>query len=84
MYTIKVYFMLCVSGRAVCSALLTVAPPLPSQPPPGPVVRPARTIALDLPDTMVAAAAPPMAYGPGMQAYGPGMMIPGGIYEREM
>ena len=66
------------SGKATCSAMLNVAPPLPSQPPPGPVMRPARTVSIDLPDTMVAVGAPTTA------APGVGMPMPGGIIEREM
>ena len=67
------------SGRATCSALLAVAPPLPSQPPPGPVVRKARTVSVELPDTQVAIAAPPAAAGPEYA-----VPLPGGVFEREM
>jgi hypothetical protein len=68
------------SGRAVCSAILNVAPPLPSAPPPGPVVRAAPRGSVDLPDTMPMQMTAPVAYSPG---YSPGYM-PGGIFEREM
>lgn len=70
------------SGKATCSAQLAVAPPLPSQPPPGAVVRPARTVSIDLPDTMVAAAAPPgFVQATRVVQTVP---VPGGVFEREM
>lgn len=63
------------SGKATCSAVLTVAPPLPSVPAPGPAVRPARTVSIDLPDTL--------ALVPSTGIAAP-QIGPTGVFEREM
>lgn len=59
------------SGKATCSALLTVAPPLPSAPVPGPTRRPARVVSVDLPDSTIVSTMP-------------SVVVPSGVFEREM